>query len=192
MTGSAAPFATEASLHAAVSAFLARLGIKHTNQYPVGPGYADVCLHLADGRPWCLLELKKELDPAALQLADAADFFEQALKYRLESGLPVFVGPFFHQSMGVISGFLSGGHQPKTTAALSALAGRADVGLFFLHAIRGFEARQIGWYGIQLLLRQNRVASHHTNDVDFKETVWPSEPLRLIDFCSPGSRKDRK
>jgi hypothetical protein len=183
-------FASEALLHQSVSAFFARMGIPHVNQLAVGDGFADVCLELPDGRPWALLELKNGLDPAQLQLADAADFFEQSLKYRLASGLPVFVGPFFHQSMGVVSGFMSGGHKPLTISALSAIGGRGDIGLFFLHAIRGYERREDCWYGFQMLLRQTRVASWCQSAPD--DTIWPREPLRLVDFLGAGSRKDRR
>lgn len=182
-------FASESLLHAAVSTFFTRLGIPHTNQFPVGAGYADVCMELPDGRPWCLLELKNGLEPQKLDLADAADFLEQALKYRLASGLPVFVGPFFHQSMGVVSGFLGGGPRPLSTAALSVLGGRADVGLFFVHAIRSHEHQQSCWYGFQMLLRQQRVACWCQSAPD--DTIWPTALLGLVDLGSAGSRKDR-
>jgi hypothetical protein len=180
-------FPTERELHGAVSAFFARLGIPHRNQHAVGAGAADICLELPDGRPFALLELKNGLDADNLSLADAADHFEQAHKYRLESGLPVFLGPFFYESMGVVLNLLGGGARPKKIAALSALGGRADVGLFFLHAVKGCATNPVGWYGFQLLLRQSRIAAHG----GIAETIWPTEPLALVNLRSAGSLKDR-
>lgn len=179
-------FDSEASLHAEVSAFLRRLEIPHKNQHAVGAGFADVALELPDGTPWALVELK--LTTPGLSLADAADYFEQAAKYRLESGLPVFVGPFMAPSMAVVDDLYCARY--PNLSALSALGGRMDVGLFFLHAIKGCETRQHGWYAFQFVLRQTRVAVHHTGELE--HTLWPSAQLPLVDLATAGSRKDRR
>jgi hypothetical protein len=183
-TAGVSAFATEAQLHAAVVQFLTRLQVPYRSQYPVGDGRADIALELADGRPWCLLELK--LTHKDLSLADAADYFEQAVKYRLESTLPVFVGPFLYPHMGVVDALYEQRH--PVLSALSALGGRLDVGLFFLHCLKGYEAVQQGWYGFQLVLRQQRVATFSGGHA---ETIWPREPLSIVDLRSAGSRKDR-
>ena len=180
-------FDSERALHAEVCAFFERLQVPHRSQHPVGAGFADVCLELPDGTPWALLELKNGLDAETLSMADTADFMEQAAKYRIESGLPVFIGPFWHANMGVIDGLLYG--RPTPLAALSALGGRLDIGVFFLHAIRGHNSSQVGWYGFQLILRQTRIA---TFSGDLAPALWPTEPLRMVDLGTAGSRKDRR
>ncbi len=174
-------FESEAALHAAVAAFLRRLDIPAEHQWPVGAGAADVMLALPSGAPWCLLELKNGLDH--MDLGDAASYFEQALKYRLASGLPVFLGPFFSRHMGVLAS-LEG-----SQLALSCLAGRADVGLFYIHHVAGDTTNVATWYGFQMILRGTRVAAHDMNDTT--RTVWPSSTLSLVDLSTAGSRKDR-
>lgn len=176
-------FASEAELHQAVSAYLTTLSVPHRNQPEVSQGAADIELQLPCGRPFALLELKNDLTRAAL--GDLSGYFEQCLKYRLASGLPVFLGPFFDPSMAVVDGL----GRNAALGAFSALGGRADVGLLFIHAVRGSTTRSAGWFGFQLILRGTRVASYCAQQPE--ETLWPAGPLALVDLHSAGSRRDR-
>ncbi len=182
-------FKSEVALQSALAGYFKRLNLPHREQVKVGDGRADFEVHTPSGSPWGLLEIKNGLCVDSLCLADAADYFEQAAKYRIASGLPVFLGPFFIESHGVTSHF-TGGPRPKTVAALSAFGGRLDVGLFFVQSVTGFEDTPSGWHGLQMTLRQKRVAAYSTV-CEWLKPCWPAHPVQTIDIESAGSLRAR-
>ena len=151
-----------------------------------------LCYSQATPEPWCVVELKTGLSPKKSSVSDLADYFEQCVKYHFKTGLPVFLGPFFIPTMGVAH-YMSGGAEPKcATAAFSAMAGRMNVGMLFIHAEPGFEHKTDYWYGFRMTLRQQTVAQWSKNNDRCKE-AWPTpnEPIALVDFSGAASKSVR-
>lgn len=188
-----AGFANEAELQKEIERYFKAQGIPHEREYRIGGSRVDFALLTPAGKPWGLLECKWPLDTETLDLKDAADYFEQCIKYAIPSGLPVFVGPFFKFSEGV-SGCFSGGSKPKAVAALSAIGGRMNCGLFFIHCQDKNRSNSTQWAGWQFTLRQQRVACHLWRpwDADF-ESRWPASPsdVALVKLHGAASEKTR-
>ena len=186
----AAHFDTEAQVQAAVEQYFSDLLLPHAAQFQTGRGPADLALY-SGSTPWGLIELKLGLAVDEFQLADAADYFEQCLKYRKATGLPVFLGPFFVPTGGT-SHFFTGGSRSRTTASFSALAGRCDIGLFFIESPVGGETDPAQWRGFQLTLRQKRIAAYQ-DPPGWVTPLWPQAAPPMVDHDnSSASKKVRK
>jgi hypothetical protein len=182
----------EEYLQRLVELWMGNIALPHLAQHEL-PGRSRpdlmLCLHEENPLPWCIVELKPRLRVQTTSVKEFADYFEQCVKYHAHTGLPVFLGPFFIPSMGVID-CLSGGPEPKyATASFSALAGRVNVGLFFIHAEPGYETNPDYWYGLRMTMRQRTVAqwSKHTS----RGHVWPAQRIELVDFSGAASKSVR-
>lgn len=183
---------TEESLQLAVERWLEKIDMPYMAQCELSNGSrTDLMLCLSQDRPqpWCVIELKTKLCPKNSSVKDFANYFEQCVKYHMSTGLPVFLGPFFTPTMGV-SDYLSGGSQPEyAISAFSALAGRMNVGLLFIHASPGHEHDPDYWYGFRLVLRQQFVAEW-SQQSDYYN-AWPTDPIELVRFSGAASKSVR-
>lgn len=171
----------EASLQADLERWFSAIGLPFRSQAKTGGGIADFTLSYRHGEhlPWCILEIKRGLHPQKTSVSDLAGYFEQCVKYQRGTGIPVFLGPFFIPSMGIIDS-LSGGAFPRSaTAAFSALAGRVNVGLFFAQCAPGHENNPSAWGGFILTMRNKPVARYH---VGGPNTIWPDGSVDLVSF----------
>lgn len=172
---------TEASLQSDIERWFSVIGLPFESQACTRNGIADFTLSYRHGErtPWCILEVKRGMHPKKTSVSDLADHLEQCVKYQRSSGLPVFLGPFFIPTMGIIE-YLSGGAFPRSaTAAFSALAGRVNVGLFFIQCASGQESSPASWGGFILTMRNKSVARYHVGGQD---TLWPAGSVDLVSF----------
>jgi hypothetical protein len=175
------PFTTEKDLQESVAQWFDHLEIPHQRHPTINAAsIPDFAMHFSKGSAWGLVELKNGLHMSSFSVSDAAGYFEQCLKYRMQSDLPVFLGPFFsRQDIGALDPFFIGGAKAYTTAAFSSLCGRADVGCFFITApVPGREHDWTTWTGFTFTLRNQIVASF---------TKWPSAPITMVCLKSSGS-----
>jgi hypothetical protein len=183
----------EDGLQAMVEGWFSHIQLPHLSQQEVrNRSRVDLmlCLHHDNPKPWCVVELKTRLGTTTSKVKDLADHFEQCVKYHAQTGLPVFLGPFFIPSMGV-SGFMAGGKEPRyATAAFSALAGRLNVGLFFIHAEEGYEHDTAYWYGLRMTMRQKTVAQWNKNS-DPESSIWPTDGIEMVDYSGAASKSVR-
>jgi len=101
----------------------------------------------------------------------------------------VFLGPFFTPTSGVIDLF-HGGDKPLSIASFSALAGRCDVGLFFIRCPDGFHLRPDYYEGFQMTMRQRRVAAFE-NAGGSLEPTWPHAGIPMVHTSSAPSKRQR-
>lgn len=152
----------------------------------------DFTLLSRSGSPVAHFEVKLGLDVQTYTLKNAANHFEQCFKYHMQTGLPVFLGPFFVPTKGA-KFYLSGGQSSSAIAAFSAIAGRANVGLMF---VTGSQEEPQHWEGFQCLLRQNRAISYFPYVTRFcwpGYNQWPDDKdIKLVDVTSAANRKDRR
>lgn len=185
-------FQSEEQLQLALESWFGGLGIPFESHPELTNGcIPDIGLYLPDGStPWGVLELKNGLTPETFSVKDAADYFEQCLKYQDHLQLPVFLGPFFIPTMGTAR-YFGGGCTPEfVTSMFSAMAGRMNIGLMFINAEPGYEADLSFWYGFRFTLRQQIVADWHKTDTKLHDE-WPSSPLSLVARHGAASKKVR-
>ena len=178
---------TEADLQELCESWLSGMSMPFLSQWET-PAKSRTDLVLfnshADQRPWCVIELKRALSVEKTKLSELADHFEQCLKYHSQTGLPVFLGPFFVPTMGLMN-YMQGGVQIEyAVAAFAALAGRANVGMCFINATPGAEHNMKQWHGFHMTLRQQTVARYHKYESDH---VWPSGNAPLVSFGGAAS-----
>ena len=180
-------FNSEDELQQALSAWFTKLELPF-QRHPTIPGGSvpDFCLLFGD-TPWGLIEVKKGLNYSTFSVKDAADCFEQCLKYRIKTGLPVFLGPFFRQRLSFSHYFL-GGPRSSAVAAFSAIAGRIDVGLFFVQQDTQGDASS--WSGFALMMRQQPVAQW--NKWQSHGDVWPDQKIKMVGLNNAASKKVRE
>ncbi len=170
--GMTTPFDSETELQRAVEQWFKSFDLPFVSQPKLENGSIPDIALVTGSEKWGFLEIKNDLNTDQFCLKDAADYFEQCFKYQQQTNLPVFLGPFFIPTFG-LSGYFSGGSKPKTIAAFSALAGRVNIGLFFIKATPGYEKNLQHWSGFKFTLRQKTVAGADLNDFRNKENLWP-------------------
>jgi hypothetical protein len=186
-------FESEEKLHSAMEQWFNSIELPFQSQFqtPVG-SLADIAFfhsHSDNAYPWALVEVKNGLSVKDTSVADFAQYFEQCFKYRISTGLPVFLGPFFIPSMGVAP-YMSGGANPRhLCAAFSAIAGRTDVGMLFIHAEPGYELDTKFWYGMRMTLRQKTVV--YINKEELSKSEWPVGALDMVSLGGAASSKVR-
>jgi hypothetical protein len=188
--GSKFPFHSESALHSEVEKFFSRHEVPFVSKHLLANGGECDMVLLSEhgGNPVCVLEFKNKLDLHSTTVADFADYFEQCFKYHISTGLPVFLGPFFTRG-GSTSQFFSGGAKPAATSAFSAMAGRVNVGLFFIHCMEPQRAKT--WNGFSATLRQKREIFYQPTH-SYQANIWPAEGgIKLVDFVGAASKKDR-
>jgi hypothetical protein len=180
---------TEAELQSQINEWFESIELPFVRHPTLDNGSVpDFGLMLSDGiTPWALIEIKLGLSLSTLTVKDAADYFEQCLKYRLVTNLPVFLGPFFVNNFS-ISHFFCGGSKSSAVAAFSALAGRADVGLFFIKENNFDYPRK--WSGLVLTMRQFKVVRYEFNHD--KYNVYPESKIKMVAINNAASKKVRE
>lgn len=184
---------TEKRLQGMIEQWFTRIGLPHLAQCRLANcNRVDLMLGLSQDKPdpWCVLELKPVLDIRTTSVKDLAGHFEQCVKYHFQTGLPVFLGPFFIPTLAA-SEFFQGGAQPRhATATFSAYAGRLNIGLFFICATPGHEDDPLHWNGFMLTLRQQTVAQWGEPHCVCNHK-WPTEPILLVDYRGAASKTVR-
>lgn len=179
----------EERLQSLVEQWLQKIEMPHRAQQEVHRGNkVDLMLCLSQSRPepWCVIELKTKLDPDKSSVRDLACHFEQCVKYHMGTGLPVFLGPFFIPTMGIMQ-YMTGGAEPKhASAAFSAFAGRMNVGMLWINATPGFEDDINYWYGFRLTMRNQVIAEWCPQSLSV-HNKWPEERIDLVDFRGAAS-----
>ena len=180
-------FDSEAELQQALTAWFTKLELPFRRHPTIDGGSVPDFGLLFDDTPWGLIEVKKDLEYSTFSVKDAADYFEQCLKYRITTGLPVFLGPFFMRRLS-FSHFFLGGPTSSAVAAFSAIAGRLDVGLFFVQ--QDIDGDPSSWSGLALTMRQQRVGQWNKwrRDGD----VWPHEKIKMVGLNNAASKKMRE
>ena len=181
---------TEAALQADIERWFTKISLPFQAQASTCSGVADFTLSYQQGLrdPWCILEVKRGLHPQKTSVSDLAGYFEQCVKYQRSTGLPVFLGPFFVPTMGLCDYFSGGPSQRSSTAAFSAIAGRVNVGLFFIQCASGQESHPSLWGGFILTMRNKPVARYH---VGGQNTLWPNGSVDLVSFDKAPSASVR-
>lgn len=183
---------TESSLQKLVEQWLSEISMPFLAQWETPlKSRSDLVLFNShsDKRPWCVIEIKRGLSAKHTKVTELADHFEQCLKYHADTGLPVFLGPFFIPTMAV-DWCMQGGAEPKcATASFSALAGRANVGMFFVHAAPGCESKPEKWQGFRMTLRNNTVARWNKYE---QHCTWPTGSIALASFDGAASSSVRR
>jgi hypothetical protein len=180
-------FDSEAELQQALTAWFTKLDLPFRRHPTIDGGSVPDFGLLFGDTPWGLIEVKKDLDYATFSVKDAADYFEQCLKYRITTDLPVFLGPFFVRHLS-LSRFFHGGAQASAVASFSAIAGRLDVGLFFVQ--QDIDGDALSWSGLALTMRQQRVGQW--NKWYRHSDVWPQEKIKMVGLNNAASKKVRK
>ena len=180
-------FDSEAELQQALTAWFTRLELPFRRHPTIAGGSVPDFGLLFDDTPWGLIEVKKDLEYSTFSVKDAADCFEQCLKYRITTGLPVFLGPFFMRRLS-FSHFFLGGPTSSAVAAFSAIAGRVEVGLFFVQ--QDIDGDSSSWSGLALTMRQQRVGQW--NKWRRGGDVWPHEKIKMVGLNNAASKKVRE
>lgn len=186
-----APFSSEKDLHSALDTWFASIGLPYQSHPKLDNKSIPDFAFLVDGKPWAYLEVKNGLDPMAYRLADAGDHYEQCQKYQRFTNLPIFLGPFFTSTAGVVTAYLHGGFEPKTVSAFSCIAGRSNVGLFFIHAETGYEHDPRYWYGFRALMRQQTLASGDVRNNCVTNSSWPQSASDVLMVCHDGAASNK-
>lgn len=145
-----------------------------------------LCLSQSNPEPWCVIELKTKLNPEKSSLKELASHFEQCVKYHMGTGLPVFLGPFFIPTMGIVDHLSGGEKSNQWSAAFSSFAGRMNVGMWWVNAQPGFEHDINYWYGFRMTMRGKVVAEWCPQSLH-QHNKWPTERIDLVDFKGAAS-----
>ena len=86
------------------------------------------------------------------------------------------------------SHFFLGGPTSSAVAAFSAIAGRLDVGLFFVQ--QDIDGDALSWSGLALTMRQQRIGQW--NKWNKYGDVWPHEKIKMVGLNNAASKKMRK
>lgn len=111
-----------------VRAFLNARDWAYVEQYETPSGRIDFCL-MADGKPSLGIEVKRDIDDQT-NASVLADYFEQAMGYSIDLGVPVVLAPVLYPIRNGFYSLHTGGAKLSAIAALTIFGGRANVGVF--------------------------------------------------------------
>ena len=86
------------------------------------------------------------------------------------------------------SHYFLGGPRSSAVAAFSAIAGRIDVGLFFVQ--QDIQGDASSWSGFALMMRQQPDAQW--NKWQSHGNVWPDQKIKMVGLNNAASKKVRE
>lgn len=173
---------TEIEFQDEIEVFFKKEGAPYIREFQVGNSRVDFAICDSDMNALALLEIKTGLDDQ-VKLKDLADYFEQCMKYRIKSGLPVFLGVFVDEYFGAMK-YFTGGEKHKSIAGFSALGGRIDIGVCSARPHMGKIIAMSFW------MRQKVVAKF--GHMDYNQKAMWFEDMPKISFDGAASKKERK